>query len=346
MNNKGVVVDASRGGSDQGATGNGLVEKEVTLEVSNYMVKRFRELGVPVASTRDKDVTLTDEERVETIINAFGKEDQVIVISNQLSDGQGEGAEVIYALRDTDQLAKNIFDEIENEGQVMRKYYQRRLPEDLSKDYNFIIRETAPLDTVIVDYGFVDNKDDAMRLDEEILDYAEGVVRAVSRFLGYRYTSPEGIIDMTYIVKNGDSLYSIAAQYGVMVDALKEANNLENNTLTIGKVLVIPRNENMPSSDLTYTVQKGDNLYEIANRFGVTVNNLISVNDLKSTALSLGQVLKIPSGTKEKRIYTVKKGDSLWTIANQFDTTVEALKRVNQLDSSALSIGQKLVIPN
>ncbi len=346
MNNKGVVVDASRGGSDQGATGNGLVEKEVTLEVSNYMVKRFMELGIPVASTRDKDVTLSNEERVETIINAFGKEDQVVVISNQLSDGQGEGAEVIYALRDTDQLAKNIFDEIENEGQVMRKYYQRRLPEDLSKDYSFIIRETAPLNTVVVDYGFVDNKDDAMRLDEEILDYAEGVVRAVSRFLGYTYTSPEGVIDTTYMVKIGDSLYSIAVQYGVTVEDLKEANNLENNALTIGEVLIIPRNENVASSDLTYTVQSGDNLYEIAKRFGVTVNDLISANNLTSTALSLGQVLKIPKSAKEEMLYTVKKGDSLWTIANQFDTTIAALKKANQLDSSALSIGQELIIPN
>ena len=59
--------------------------------------------------------------------------------------GGGEGAEVIYALRNTDALAKSVLTSIGNAGQPTRKYYQRRLPSDPSKDYYFIHRETGKI---------------------------------------------------------------------------------------------------------------------------------------------------------------------------------------------------------
>ena len=293
---KGVVIDAARGGSDSGVTGNGLTEKDLTLKVSNYMVDRFRALGVPVATTRDQDVTLSDEERATTALNAFGKDDNVILISNQFNEGEGEGAEVIYALRDTDQLARVIYEEIGNEDQILRKYYQRRLPEDLSKDYHPIIRETNPLETVIVNYGFIDNEADAKRIEENILNYAEAVVRAVTRFMGYTYTSPEGVIDTIYTVQSGDSLYTIASQFGVTVEDLQKENNLESSQLSIGQQLVIPRVNitTLSNSGTTYTVKSGDSLYKIAQQYGVTVNDLIRINNLTNTTLQIGQKLIIP----------------------------------------------------
>lgn len=66
----------------------------------------------------------------------------------------GEGAEVIYALRNSDKLASSILNELEKSGQVVRKYYQRRLPSDSSKDYYYIIRNTPNNETLIVEYGF------------------------------------------------------------------------------------------------------------------------------------------------------------------------------------------------
>jgi N-acetylmuramoyl-L-alanine amidase len=82
-----IVVDAGHGGSDPGASGNGIVEKNYTLDISKYMAQRFEELGVPVALTRSTDETLTPEERVARVLNAFGNKPDVVVISNHLNSG-------------------------------------------------------------------------------------------------------------------------------------------------------------------------------------------------------------------------------------------------------------------
>jgi N-acetylmuramoyl-L-alanine amidase len=87
---KGIVVDAGHGGSDPGSSGNGIVEKDLTLEISKYMGQRFKELGIPVTLTRTTDITLTPEERVAIIMDAYGNDPNVIVISNHLNAGGGD----------------------------------------------------------------------------------------------------------------------------------------------------------------------------------------------------------------------------------------------------------------
>ena len=58
-----MVIDAGHGGSDSGAVGNEIIEKNLTLDISKYMYDRLRELGVPVKLTRDSDVDLPASER-------------------------------------------------------------------------------------------------------------------------------------------------------------------------------------------------------------------------------------------------------------------------------------------
>ena len=106
-----IVVDAGHGGTDPGASGNGIIEKNYTLDISKYMANRFRELGVPVTLTRNSDETLTPEERVTRILNAYGNSPDIVVISNHLNSGGGDGAEAIYALRNKDTLARIILEE-------------------------------------------------------------------------------------------------------------------------------------------------------------------------------------------------------------------------------------------
>ena len=96
---KGVVVDAGHGGSDPGASGNGIIEKDLTLLISKYMYDRLRELGIPAYITRTTDETIDSTERTNRIKNAFGTSKDVIVISNHINAGGGDGVEVIYALR-------------------------------------------------------------------------------------------------------------------------------------------------------------------------------------------------------------------------------------------------------
>lgn len=341
-----VIIDPGHGGTDSGATGNNLLEKDYNLLISKYMYDRFKELGVPVAITRDSDTTLSPTDRVNTILNKFGNSSDVILISNHVNSGGGEGAEVIYALRNRDTLAKRILENIGTTGQTTRKYYQRRLPSDTSKDYYFIHRNTGNLEPLIVEYGFIDNTKDVEFLKENYKELAEAVIAAVANYIGVPYTPPEGITTNTYVVQKGDSLYSIANKLGTTVSELKKENNLTTNTLQIGEVLRIPTKEIYEGEENVYIVQKGDTLYSIAAANNTTVDELKKTNNLTSNILSTGQLLKIPSALLPESTYIVKKGDSLYSIANKYNTTVDELKRINNLTSNILSIGQVLKLPS
>ena len=341
-----VIIDPGHGGTDSGATGNNLLEKDYNLLISKYMYDRFKELGIPVAITRDSDTTLSPTDRVNTILNKFGNSSDVILISNHVNSGGGEGAEVIYALKNRDTLAKRILENIGATGQETRKYYQRRLPSDTSKDYYFIHRNTGNLEPLIVEYGFIDNTKDVEFLKENYKELAEAVISAVANYIGVPYTPPEGLITNTYIVQKGDSLYSIANKLGTTVSELKKENNLTSNTLQIGQILRIPTKEIYEGEENVYIVQKGDTLYSVAMANNTTVDELKKANNLTSNILSTGQLLKIPSALLPESTYTVKKGDSLYSIANKYNTTVEELKRINNLTSNTLSIGQVLKLPS
>ena len=341
-----VIIDPGHGGTDSGATGNNLLEKDYNLLISKYMYDRFKQLGIPVAITRDSDTTLSPTDRVNTILNKFGNSSDTILISNHVNSGGGEGAEVIYALKNKDTLARRILENIGATGQETRKYYQRRLPSDTSKDYYFIHRNTGNLEPLIVEYGFIDDTKDVEFLKENYKELAEAVISAVANYIGVPYTPPEGITTNTYVVQKGDSLYSIANKLGTTVSELKKENNLTTNTLQIGEVLRIPTKEIYEGEENVYIVQKGDTLYSIAAANNTTVDELKKANNLTSNILSTGQLLKIPSALLPESTYIVKKGDSLYSIANKYNTTVDELKRINNLTSNILSIGQVLKLPS
>lgn len=91
-------------------------------------------------------------------------------------------------------------------------------------------------------------------------------------------------------------------------------------------------------------------MYSIARKYNVTVNDLINYNNLKSNILSIGQQIRIPSSTTNvgetsSNIYTVKSGDSLYSIARKYNVTVNDLMKYNNLTSNLLNIGQQIRIP-
>ena len=185
---------------------------------------------------------------------------------------------------------------------------------------------------------------------------------------------PETFNQITYIVKAGDTLYKVASSFGVSVADLKQLNHLSSNSLYVGQQLVIgkispsnstpPKNTNNTSSSNNntsnftyYKVQSGDTLWKIAQKFGVSVNSIKNTNNLSSNSLALGQQIKIPissasntssnsTSSVSKQKYKVKAGDSLSAIAWIFGTTVDAIKKANNLSSNVLSIGQMLIIPS
>ena len=332
------------GGNDPGASGNNIIEKDLTLAISDYMYDRFRELGIPVKLTRNSDETLSPTQRVNRILDAFGNNNDVIVVSNHINAGGGEGAEVIYALRNNSNLANSVLDEIEKEGQIIRKAYQRRLPSNTSKDYYFIQRETGITQPITIEYGFLDNTKDANKLKNNYLRYAEAAVRGILNYIGYGQD-----MGNTYTVNKGDSLWSIAKKFNITVEELKTANNLSSNLLSLGQQLVIPTKDTPPATGdySIYTVKSGDTLYKIAKDYNIDVNELIEYNNLATTSLSIGQQIFIPIETvdNEYDTYTVKSGDTLYKIANQYDTTVMDIMNINNLSTNILTIGQKILIP-
>lgn len=83
-------TDTCHGGSDQGSSGNGIIEKDLTLKISQYMYDRFKDLGVPVKMTRDSDVDLQPNDRPGVVLDQFGNGKDVVVISNHINAGGGD----------------------------------------------------------------------------------------------------------------------------------------------------------------------------------------------------------------------------------------------------------------
>ena len=132
------------------------------------------------------------------------------------------------------------------------------------------------------------------------------------------------------------------------VQELKDLNNLTSNNLSIGQSLLIKKMPKENTNVTTYTVKSGDTLYSIAKKYNTTVNAITTLNNLTSNTLSIGQTLKIPTSTQNvtEQTYTVKSGDTLYSIARKYNTTLSDLINRNNLKTSNLSIGQKLIIPN
>lgn len=348
----GIIVDAGHGGEDPGAISGSLKEKDFTLKVSKYMADRLRQLGFNVKETREEDISLPKSQRVKKVKELFNNNPNVLLISNHINAGRGEGAEIVYSLRNNPTLPTLALENIKDAGQISRGVYQRVLPENPSKDYYYIIRETGVKEPLLIEYGFIDNSRDQQKLQNNILDYAEGVVKAIADYTNTPYTPPGVISDEnsdTYVVKRGDTLYSISKKYNISVDEIKKINDLIDDNLYVGQII----NLGIINSD-TYKVKRGDTLYSIARQFNTSVDILKDINNLTSNNLYIGQELRLPSTEIEEEIelpsedtnlYNVQKGDSLWSISKKYNISVEDLIQLNNLETIDLKVGDQLFIP-
>lgn len=203
-------------------------------------------------------------------------------------------------------------------------------------------------------------------------------------FAGQILIVPEGEPTPTpepfkHVVQSGETLYSIAALYGVQPFVLVEVNNIQNpDALAVGTELLIPgmaspttggdgdsedsggTDSSQPgtigadtSSSVTHIVQPGETLNSIAADYGVDSAALASANNLTNRNLvRVGQVLVIPGITEREALeargtrHTVQTGESLSQIAQQYGVTVEQILAVNGLDDpNTIIVGQELLIP-
>lgn len=325
-----VIIDPYRGGKDTGKNYSNQYEKNILLEMSRYMATAFAKKNIDAELVRNTDVSLTDDERNSIINELKNKSD--LIIQNRISDNNEFN--IIYPLRSDDTLPSLISTSLETNDININKYFQRRLPTDTILDYYSVIRNTNPNETIIFEYPYKKN-------------YEKTIDIIVDTIVKYLTTGK------IYTVIKGDSLYKIAQKYHTTVDELKKLNNLSSSNLTIGMKLKIPtsssttNNEEMSPSTKTYTyqVKKGDTLYQIAKKNNTSVAKLKKLNNLSSNTLTIGQTLLIPSSEEEYFIYIVVKGDTLYQIAEKNNTTIDEIKKLNNLTTNTLKIGQKLKIP-
>ena len=112
---------------------------------------------------------------------------------------------------------------------------------------------------------------------------------------GQTLTIPGGNTS-TYTVKPGDSLFLIAQRYNLSLNELRQANNIWHDTIWPGQTIYIPHSANPGGGNTVYTVRPNDTLYILARRYGTTVQEIKSLNNLWSDTIYPGQQLAIPSG--------------------------------------------------
>jgi membrane-bound lytic murein transglycosylase D len=167
-----------------------------------------------------------------------------------------------------------------------------------------------------------------------------------------------------YVVRKGDTLWEIARAYGVSLTNLKRANRLSSNQIYPGRRLIIPGSvakqsassvaQQTTSSEGIYIVRAGDTLSKIARRFRMTVAELKNLNGLRSDRIFPNMKLNINKNSSSMTLsqvqdhlttYKVKRGDTLWKIAQIFNVTVQDLIHWNQISNpSKLNRGEVLKI--
>lgn len=184
-----LIIDPGHGGQDPGGGSNAFFkEKEKVLQISQYQYDRFRALNMPVLLTRTRDETVQPAERTRRVRQSGA----TYCISNHINAGGGDGAETIYAVHASPALAQRLADEIQKEGQNVRRVFSRAATTQPNKDYYFMHRDSGNVHTVIVEYGFADSpKDDIAQLRTQWKTYAEAVVRGFCQHVKHPYVPPK-----------------------------------------------------------------------------------------------------------------------------------------------------------
>lgn len=197
----------------------------------------------------------------------------------------------------------------------------------------------------------------------------------------------------TYTVQSGDSVWGISNKFGITMDQLIQWNNIQNNFIYPGQKLTIKGSQENGSSTnnsgnntnssgnagtsnggqttgAKYTVQSGDSVWKISNDHGITMAQLIEWNNIKNNFVYPGQQLIVSNGgssntgantgntsgsnssnssssnTASGTKYTVKAGDSVWSVSNKYGITMAQLIQWNNIQNNFIYPGQQLTVSN
>ena len=224
----------------------------------------------------------------------------------------------------------------------------------------------------------------------EFLAALEVYDRYQTYFPGLKLDPPVDVMEVT--LPHATGIFYLCRQLGVNKAVLQDLNHALSSAVWEGR-FKIPKGYNLklprayvskldalripepvgPTASsvyggLEYQVRRGDTLIKIAKKYGISVKQLMQLNDLSSTVVKMGQrlIIKPPEGSRrydppaheiavpaagksaavnKSRSYRVAKGDSLWSISRKFKVKVEALKKANSIGGTSIKPGQSLIIP-
>lgn len=221
---KKIIIDAGHGGSDPGANGFGVNEKDWTLKMSVYQFKRLTELGVQVDITRMKDKSLDSVTRSNLIKNKYN-----LCISNHFNafNSKARGIETIHSIHGNDEFATDLANELVKATNLpLRRVFTRK---DGHQDYYFMHRLTGTTETVIIEYGFIDNKEDHdfYKNEANFIDAAEAVIKVICEHVDIPYQSP---VQKKPVPKTDGKLYKVqTGAFGEKENAEKLVTQLKKD---------------------------------------------------------------------------------------------------------------------
>lgn len=194
-----VIIDAGHGGTDPGASANGIIEKDITLKITKYQYKRFKELGVDVELTRSEDTTLEPNARAAKVKTSGA----TYCISNHINAGGGDGAEFIHSIYSKGILENKMAEAIKAAGQNLRSKPIYSKKNSKGQDYYYMHRQTGAVQTTIVEYAFLDSKlDDVQQINTQVEQFAEAIIKAFCEHIGHAYATPKKE-ELTVVLKKG-----------------------------------------------------------------------------------------------------------------------------------------------
>jgi N-acetylmuramoyl-L-alanine amidase len=240
----------------------------------------------------------------------------------------------------------------------------------------FVVLKSPDIPSILIETGFITNLNEEKKLRTR--KYQKKIANAIYMALGEYYeqtpyqnyanyssrrvasssrSDSESQAKKTHLVKRGDSLSSIAANYGTTVAELKRINGLRKNTAVLGKKLKLPtataKLNTTRSSGVTsavHIVKRGESLSKISARYNVTISALKRANNLTKDSVITSQKIIIPGHRRVKAPrteikYKVSRGDTLSEIAERHGVTMSAIIKANRLTSDGVKLGQTLKIP-
>ncbi len=175
-------------------------------------------------------------------------------------------------------------------------------------------------------------------------------------------TTKSGLVYTIHEITAGETFYALSKKYDLTVEELQKANP-DATTLAVGQKILVPtkaqpakaQTQATTQNTKTHTVVAGEGLFSISKKYGVTVDNIVTWNNLTSSAINVGQTLIVSAPVNNKpasqlptsanaTTHTVVAGEGLYSISKNYGVTVEEIKQWNNLSSNAIDVGQVLVV--